>query len=340
MDVRLALTGFGNVGQGVATLIDRYGNQYRERYGIRLILSGVADRSGAAIDRGGLHLPHLLEVKREEGSVAAIGQKGLAGDDFLEASNAHVLIEAASTNFTDAEPGWGYVRSALDRQMHVVLASKGALVLHFHELMGMAANCGRDVLFSGAVGAPLPVLELSDRMLVSDSILGFEGVVNGTSNFVLLLMAEGLSYDTAVREAQRIGIAETDPTLDVDGIDAAAKAVIISNAVFGADLRLEDVPCRGIRQITLDQIHDASRRGGQIKLIARAKRRDGRISAEVLPEFRDNQDVLGRLGKNEMGIVFKTELLGDVAATVTDLGGIPTAATVLRDVLNLTRERS
>src|SRR5579859_8097380 len=321
MVIRIAMTGFGNVGQGVATLLDQYRQHYAERYGTTLLLTGVADRGGAAIDRDGLSAVELVTAKSKDGSVASLGQEGLRGDKFLEAANADILIEAASTNFRDAQPGWDYMSSALHRGMDIALASKGALVLHFNELMEAAKSNNRTVLFSGAVGAPLPVLELADRMLVSDVITAFEGVVNSTANYVLLLMAEGMGYDEAVAEAQRIGIAETDPTLDVDGIDAAAKAVIISNAVFGANLTLQDVPCRGIRQISKEQIDDASRRGGRLKLIARATRTGDTISAEVLPEYRETQDVLGRLGKNQMGIVFRTELLGEVAATVEDVGG-------------------
>ena len=342
MDVTLALTGFGNVGQGVATLLRDHGQEYQDRYDVRLVLTGVADRRGGAANRRGLDPHQLLQAKREHGTVAASrgGEPGLAGAAFLDRAGAQVLVEAASTNFEDAEPGWGYVLASLQRDMDLVLASKGALVLHYRELMDQASRQGRAVLFSATTGAPLPVLELADRALVGATIQGFDGIVNATTNQILTAMGEGASYDEGVRLAQAAGIAETDPTLDVDGWDAAAKVVIIANAVLGANLHLSDVRRQGIREISAQQLQDAQLRGQTIKLIARARRAgDGTVQADVAPEARPLADMLGRLRNGEMGIVFQTEPLGRVAATVQATGGIPTALTVLRDVLNLARDR-
>lgn len=339
--VRLALTGFGNVGRGVVTLLQEHAAEYEDRYGVRLTLTGVADRGGAVADPSGLDLLQLLHAKERHGTVAAApgGQSGLKGPAFLEASGAMVLLEAASTNFDDAEPGWGYTRAALRSDMDVVLASKGALVLHFEQLFALAAEGGRRVLFSGTTGAPLPVLELADRALVGTHILGFEGIVNATTNEILTSMEEGASYEQGVQRAQEIGIAETDPTLDVDGWDAAAKAVIISRAVLGGSLRLDDVHREGIRGVSPRDLQEARLHGETIKLIARVERRGDRITATVAPVRRPLADALGRLRHDAMGIVFHTEPLGDVTSSVQQTGGIPTALTVLRDVINLARDR-
>jgi homoserine dehydrogenase len=305
------------------------------------LLTGVADRGGAVVDPRGLKPGLVLEAKRARGSVAAApgGTEGLAGSAFLDRAGAAVLLEAASTNFEDAQPGWGYVQTALDRRMDVVLASKGALVLHFREVMDSAGRSGCRVLFAATVGAPLPILELADRVLVGADILGFEGILNATTNQILTTMTEGASYEEGVRLAQQIGIAETDPTLDVDGWDAAAKAVIVSNAVLGASLRLDDVEREGIRAVTQGELEKARMNGESIKLIARARRVDGTVGVSVKPERRPLTEVLGRLRNDEMGILFETDPLGRVAATVQQTGGIPTALTVLRDVFNLARDR-
>lgn len=340
-EVKLALTGFGNVGQGVAELMGRHGLEYERRYGVRLTLTGVADRGGAAVNREGLNPNVLLAAKRESGTVAASpdGQPGLAGQDFLSVSAPLVLLEAASTNFEDAEPGWGYARHALAGGIDLVLASKGALVVHWDELMSLAKQEGRRVLFSGTTGAPLPVLELADRALVGTRISGFEGIVNATTNQILTDMLDGLSYEEGVKAAQVAGIAETDPTLDVDGWDAAAKAVIIGRAVMGAPLALSDVRRTGIRELTPRDLEDAKLRGEAIKLIAGVSYQDGEYEARVSPEVRPLTDPLGRLRGQEMGIVFQAEPLGAVTCTVQQTGGIPTALTVLRDVFNLARDR-
>jgi homoserine dehydrogenase len=340
-DIRLALTGFGNVGRGVAQLLHDNEEEYRRSYGVRLLLSGVADRGGAAVSPDGLDPADLLRAKNEHGTVAAArgGQTGLAGGEFLDRTKAAVLLEGASTNFTDAEPGIGYALAALDRGMDVVLASKGALVLDFDRLMEQARRTARRILYSGTTGAPIPILELADRALVGVTIEALEGIVNATTNKILTEMADGASYEQGVRAAQDAGVAETDPTLDVDGWDAAAKAVILGRSLFHAPLTLDDVDRTGIRSITTAELEAAGAAGESYKLIARIWREGNGVRASVGPELRRANDALGRLSGTQMGVVFKTDLLGDVACTVQDTGGVPTALTVLRDVINLARER-
>jgi homoserine dehydrogenase len=308
---------------------------------VTLLLTGVADRGGAAIDPAGLDPANLLAVKAEGRSVARAqgGVPGLHGARFLAQSQPHILLEAASTNFEDAEPGWTYAREALDRGADLVLASKGALVLHYAALTETAQKRRRDLRFAATVGAPLPVLEMADRVLIGVEITGFEGVLNATTNQVLTSMSGGASYEEGVSEAQALGIAETDPTLDVDGWDAAAKAAIVANAILGASLNLRDVRREGIRQVSSQALREARLAGETIKLIARAVRRDGTVVASVAPERRPLADVLGALRGDQMGVVFFTEPLGRVATTVEHTGGIPTALTVLRDVINVARAR-
>jgi homoserine dehydrogenase len=223
--------------------------------------------------------------------------------------------------------------------MDTVLASKGALVLHFRDLMDEAARRGIYVLFAGTTGAPVPVCELADRVLVGARIDAIEGILNATTNQILTSMEDGASYDEGVRRAQEIGIAETDPTLDVDGWDAAAKAVIVANAVFGANLVLQDVEREGIRGVTKADLDAARRRGTSIRLIAQVERTETGVKARVGPVQRPADETLGRLRNDQMGVVFHTDPLGTVTATVQATGGIPTALTVLRDVFNLARER-
>lgn len=339
MDVRLALTGFGNVGQEIANLISSRGDLYDERYGLRLILTGVADRGGMAIDKLGLDPDEILRAKREHGSVAAHarGRASAPIAEFLESSNAMVLIEVSSTNFVDAEPGWTYIREAMERNMGVVMASKGALVLHWNEMKQAADGPKPSLYFSGAVGAPLPVMELHRQVLVGNNIAGFEGIVNGTNNQILAAMSAGASYEDGVKQAQDAGIAETDPTLDVDGWDAAAKAVIISNAVLGTSLTLSDVERVSVRSVSAETIENAASSGHVIKYVARVMRTPKKVGAWVGPEKRPSDDPLGKLNGPEMGIVFFTDLLGRVVTTIQESAGNPTALTVLRDVVNLAR---
>ncbi|MGH2442568.1 MAG: homoserine dehydrogenase [Chloroflexota bacterium] len=344
MNLRLALTGFGNVGQGLATLLSKHGSRYEQQYGVRIMLTGVADRGGAIFDTSGLDLDVLLRNKAEHKTVAGPGGEGPVGDaeQFLASAEAMVLVEAASTNFQDAEPGLSYVLRALERSMDVVLASKGSLALHYGEVMEAAASRNASVLFSATVGAPIPSLQIADRGLIGAEITGFAGILNGTTHQILDAMSRGLSYQEGVEQAQRMGIAETDPTLDVDGWDAAAKVAIVSNAVFGSNLSIHDVRREGIRGVTAADLEAAKARGEAIKLIARATNGPDGVRASVAPEPRKLNDALGRLAGDDMGIVFDTEPLGKISSTVESSGhggGISTAMTILRDVLNLARDR-
>jgi homoserine dehydrogenase len=344
VDVRLAMTGFGNVGRGVAELLAKNRNEYEGRHGVRLLLTGVADRRGVAVDAGGLDEVELLRSKRESGSVSETSSPdgGVVGKEFLTASQANVLIEAASTNFDDAEPGWSLIKTALSLDLDVVLASKGALVLYYAELMALAASRDRVVAHSATIGAPLPVLDLTNRTLVGTRILGFEGVLNSTANVILQAMIDGKTYEEGVRLAQEMGIAETDPTLDVDGWDAAAKAAIVANAAFGCALGIADVAREGIRDVPEGEIAAAAQSGEKLKLLSMASVSDGQVVAEVRVLRRGPSHPLGRLKGSEMGILLHTDPLGDFTATVENLGasgGIATASTVLRDVLNLASQR-
>jgi homoserine dehydrogenase len=172
--------------------------------------------------------------------------------------------------------------------------------------------------------------------------LSIDGIVNGTSHQILTAMSRGLSYEEGVRQAQAMGIAETDPTLDVDGWDAAAKAAILANAIFGSELTVFDVRREGIRGLTVEELQTAAAAGEAVKLIARASRSDAGVVASVAPERRSRDDALGRLSGDAMGIVFTVEPLGTMASTIEfggHGGGITTAMTVLRDVINLARTR-
>lgn len=345
MELRIALTGFGNVGQGLATLLLRHGDAYRDRYGISILLTAVLDRGGTAIDASGLDPDRLLRAKASSGTVAGLegGGENPGVHEFLERSNADILVEAASTNFVDAEPGWTYVREAISGRVDVVLASKGSLAMHWDALFALARQHGAAVRYSATIGAPLPTLDIARYSLVGGDISTIEGIVNGTTNQILTAMSRGLSYDEGVRQAQELGIAETDPTLDVDGWDAAAKIAILSNAIFGTSLTVFDVTREGIRDVSPDQLRTAAQDGHCIKLIARATRTSNGVQATVGPEPRDTRDALGRLTGDAMGTVFQVVPLGEIAATVESGGhggGISTAMTVLRDLLNLGLERS
>lgn len=338
---RIALIGIGNVGRRVLSILDERRALYRERFGLEFILAGVADSRGAAWSADGLDIRKVMALK-EAGATAAdyigVGQKGASGLDMLHNVHADVLIEASPVNLADGEPAMGHVRLALERGMHVVTANKGPLALAYPEVMALARERGRRVLFSATVGGGLPAVNIGVRDLCHARVDRIEGVLNLTSHSILARMAQGYTYAEALEIAQRDGHAEADPSLDVDGWDAANKLVILVNAVLGYPARLSEVRIAGIRGITVKMLRHALQRGNVILPLAVAERHGDGYALSVQPTEVGAEHPLARLTPVQMGVVYHTDTNGVVTAIVDEVDPIPTAGAVVRDLITLYRE--
>lgn len=339
--VRIALVGLGNVGRRVLAILDEKRAIYRERFGLEFTLAGVADSRGAAWGSEGVDVRRVLALKGAGGSAGdyiGVGQKGVSGSDMLRHCRADVLIEASPVNLADGEPAMSHVRLALEQGMHVVTANKGPLALAYPEVMALARERGRRVLFSATVGGGLPAVNVGVRDLCHARVERIEGVLNLTSHSILARMVQGYTYAEALAMAQKDGHAEADPTLDVDGWDAANKLVILSNAVLGFPARLPDVRIAGIRGISVKMLQHARQRGNVILPLAVAERRGDGYALSVQPTEVGAEHPLARLTPVQMGVVYYTDTNGVVALTVDEVDPIPTAGAVIRDLITLYRE--
>ncbi len=343
MTYRAIMMGFGNVGRAVATLLLERGAQLEHEHGVALRLVLVADRSGAAVDPQGLDLQQLLDVKAASGGVAAYpdGQAGLGGAEAIRAVEADLLLEASPTSVRSGEPGLTHIRAALGHGMHVVNANKGPLVVAYRELTRIARAEGVELRNAATVAAPVPALDLARYALHGAVVREIEAVPNGTTNYILTLMEdEGRSLDEGIAVAQATGIAETDPSLDVDGWDSAAKIIILANAVMGGDVHLDDVAVQGIRALTADDLARARRDGHALKLLACARRDAERLELSVAPAPLPLDHPLARLRRSGMGVLFHTDLLGSLFVSVEgDDSPLGTAQAMLRDFINIARSR-
>jgi len=286
--IRLVLIGAGNVGRRFLKLLVHKRDALRARYSLDPILVGVADTSGAAMAADGLDPQRVIELKGSGQGVASYAPWGKAGMSALELvrqAQADVLLEASPTNLQDGEPGLSCIREALQQGMHVVTANKGPLVLAYPQLMELAAERGVKVAFSGTVAGGLPTVNLGRRDLAGSEILKLEGVLNLTTNYILTqMMEEGKPYTEALAAAQAAGHAEADPSLDVEGWDAANKLVILAQSVLGYPATLADVEVEGITGIRPEALKRAKAQGRTIKLIAKAEKRDDGVeSRKVVP---------------------------------------------------------
>ncbi|MBU6334225.1 MAG: homoserine dehydrogenase [Chloroflexi bacterium] len=343
--IRMLLCGVGNVGRHLIAIIAARDALLRERYGLDLRVVGAVDSSGGASDPAGLNLQHLLDVKRAGAGVAALagGLPGQSGPMLAATLDYDLLLEATPVNLRHGDPGLRIVRTALGRGIDSVLANKAPLALAFAELARLGSiDARRDggplLRFSACVGGALPTINLGIRDLAGATIERVEAVVNGTTQGILRAMESGVPYDAALAQMQRAGLAETDPALDVDGWDAANKLVIIANAVLRQPATLADLTIEGIRAITPEHLRAARARGERIVLLGLADRAGARYRLSVAPTALADDHPLARMGADEMGVVYTSDISGRQFATSREHDPQPTAAAMLRDVIEIARQ--
>jgi homoserine dehydrogenase len=251
-------------------------------------------------------------------------------------AEADLLLEASPGNLKDGQPGLGCMEAALSRGMHVVAANKAPLVLAYPRLHELALAHGVRLQFDATVAGGLPAINLGQRDLAAAQIERLEGVLNLTTNYILTRMAEdGLGYEAALAEAQQAGHAETNPSLDVEGWDAANKLVILANSVLRYPATLDDLTVEGITGITAEMLRRAVADGKRIKLVATAEQEGEGYVLSVRPTWLPVGHPLAQLGAEQMGIVYHTDICGVISAAIVEETPIPTAAAMLRDVVDI-----
>jgi len=324
--VRISIIGFGNVGRGVAEVVRRKREEIARKHGIDIKIVGIADLRGVIVNENGLGedaiMKHKTVKKRED----------MTSLDVIKEVEHEVMVEATPTNVEDGEPGLTHIITALESDRHVVTSNKGPLALEYRKLMELAATRGKEIRFEAAVGGAMPIISLVRENLAGNGIIAIEGILNGTCNYILTRMAEeGLPYEHVLKEAQEIGIAESDPSKDVEGIDTAVKLVILANSVFDMDATYKDVAVTGITEITPDALKLANDAGYMIKLIGEV---NGDGSLKVAPRLVPKDDPLNVGGTLNVATI-KTDLAGDITVIGKGAGPIEAASAVLSDIIRI-----
>ncbi len=334
--MRIILCGFGVVGQSVVKLFESRAEDLYAKYGLKPRIVGVFDSKGSAVESSGLDLRKLIEVKKKSGSVKNYDTKKskMLANDMINNLDADVLIETTASNYKDAEPGMTHITTAMKHGMHVISVNKGPLALAFPSLMELATYNSVLLRFSGTVGGGTPILNYAKNSLRGERITSFAGILNGTTNYILTNMAGGMSFDVALKDAQNRGYVEADESLDLDGLDAAAKLVILANWVMGMKVTMPDIDCTGIRNVTTADIKKASKNNCAVKLIASCNK-----ELIVSPQEIPNDDPLCVNGTLN-AISFTSEHSGTQTIIGRGAGGIETASSILRDLLDIREEIS
>lgn len=336
--MRLLFAGFGTVGQGLAELLVEKRAFLSKRYGIDFTTTGIADpRLGSLYNPSGLDLEKALVAVRDNQSLA-----GYPGDGYKKGTlemigeaEADVLIEATYTDIKTGEPATSHIRNAMERGMHVTTTNKGPLALFYQDLAGRAATSNVRFLFEGTVMSGTPVLNLLRETLAGSDIREIKGILNGTTNYILTRMEEGMSYGDALNKAQELGYAEAVPDADVLGWDTLAKVTILARVVFGATGNPFDYFCEGITKITAGAISKAKDRGKRYKLIGKVWKEGSGVKASVQPEEVDLTHPLAGVMGATNALTITTDTLGDVTVVGPGAGRTETGYSLLIDLLKI-----
>ncbi|MGH9735396.1 MAG: homoserine dehydrogenase [Candidatus Acidiferrales bacterium] len=331
---KLALIGFGNVGKEFARLLQRKHERLRADYGIEFLLTGVASRRiGWVANANGLDTAALLAGQFPETPGWAVPRNVR---EWLEAADADVVFEASSLNRHTGQPAIDHLKAALERNAHAISANKGPIVYAYRELRELARSKGRKFLFESTVMDGTPIFSMFPHSLPAVELRGFRGILNSTTNVVLTEMEKGLTLDQAVKRAQEIGVAETDPSDDLDGWDAAVKVAALTIVLMDVPIRLDEVERVGIRAVSPEQVRAAKAAGMRYKLICRAERVGNEIRASVRPEQLPLNDPLALLEGTTSALRFEMDVFG-LSIIEHKPGVIATAYGLLGDFIRAVR---
>ncbi len=337
-EYKLAIIGFGNVGQGLIKIISEKRPLLRKKFGIELTIVAVCDQlKGSIADAEGLDPELLLSDFAQYGNLKNIPatNKGWNAIETINNSGADILIELAFTDLKTGEPALSHIKQALNNGMHVSMTNKGPVALHFPELQKLALSKNVQIGIEGTVMSGTPSLYLAQEMLLAAGIIKIQGILNGTTNYILGAMSNGVSYKEALKQAQQLGYAESDPSGDVDGHDAAAKVVILGNHLLDLTLKLEDIDLKGISQISNEDISAARKANKHWKLIGSVEKNDNGFIASVKPVMLSSEHPLAAIKGATNAITYSTELLGDITLIGPGAGRIETGYAVIEDILSI-----
>ncbi|MFO7980541.1 MAG: homoserine dehydrogenase [Candidatus Aminicenantes bacterium] len=339
MKVNIAFIGYGTVAQGFTEIILEKEKLLREKHDLNIKVAAISDfMKGSVYDEEGLNMREILSLAKHGKSLENYpsGVKGMDGLETIKQTNADTIIEVTYTDIKTGEPALTHIKTALNAGKNVISTNKGPVVKQAAHLLELARKNKVYYGFEGTVLSGTPVLNLTKYSLAGINITGFKGILNGTTNYILTRMEEGISYEEALKKAQELGYAEADPTGDVEGLDALGKVVILTNVVLGKKLEWSDVEAQGITHISLDNVRKARENNKRWKLIGRAEiQKDGSVAASVLPEELPLSDPLAGVNEATNALTLMTDELGPLTIVGPGAGRRETGFALLIDLINM-----
>lgn len=331
---RLGLVGFGNVNRALVELLQRKDAELRKHHGIEWRITGIGSRRiGWRVNTTGFDVPELLRADNASAFADLGGQEYTRYNDWLDAAQPDVVFEATALNVESGQPAIDHIRGALERGAHAITANKGPIVHAYAQLRDLATRRGKQFLFESTVMDGVPIFSLFRNTLPAIEVKAFHGILNSTTNVILMGMENGLTFDESLRQAQQLGVAETDSSYDIDGWDAAVKVAALVTVIMGVHLPPQKVDREGIRALSAEAVRDARRAGTPYKLVCRAQRTTSGASASVRPERVPLTDPMALVSGTSSIIQFETDIFPALTITEGNPGLYATAYGMLADFI-------
>ena len=324
MNYKLAFIGFGNVARCLARLLIRKQAVLNSQHGITFTFTGIATgRHGFAVNPDGLDIQKVLELVESGQSIDSLSTIKVGSSlEVIQNSSADVMFENSPVNTQTGRPALDHIRTALGLNMHAITANKGPVVHGYRELTALAKSKGKMFRFESTVLGGAPVFSVMREAFPLAELSSIKGIFNATTNVILSRMESGESYDSALKYAQEIGLAETDPTNDVDGWDAAIKVAALVTVLMDTPMTPQQVNPTGIRGITPEMISKAKAEGKRYKLVCSAEKIGDKVNASVAPQLVDASSPLYGMMNSSTGITFHTDVILDYSITQTEYDGM------------------
>jgi len=324
MNYNLAFIGFGNVARALARLLESKSDLLKSKYDITYSVTGIATGShGFAVNPNGLDINKALELVESKQSISSLSSSPVNNSlEVIQQSQANVMFENSPVNTQTGQPALDHISAALNLGMHAITANKGPVVHGYRELTALAESKGKKFRFESAVLGGAPVFSVMREAFPLAEISLFKGIFNATTNIILSRMENGESYEDAVKYCQSIGVAETDPTNDVDGWDAAIKVAALVTVLMDTPMTPQQVNPTGIRGITPEMIAAAKAEGKRYKLVCSAEKVGDTVSASVTPQLVDSTSPLYGMLNSSTGLTLRTDVILDYSITLSEKPGM------------------
>lgn len=338
--LKLGLLGFGNAGRAFAKILEDKKTEIIESMDCSIIVTGITTGSrGSLYNAAGIDLKEAWTELEENGHFLKEGNdySQMTSMELVEKGEYDVIVEMTPLEIFTGQPAADHLRKAMERGKHAITANKGPIAWYYNDLKKVAAKMNVQFYFETTVMDGTPIFNLKDETLKFCKVTEVSGILNTTTNYVLEELPKGKAYDDVIAEGKKIGFVEADPSMDIEGWDAAAKITALLNVLMDAGITPKDVDRTGIENITILDIEKASEQGKVIKLLCNGTLQNGQVIASVKPSLVEQGSLMSVIDGTSSVVQITTDLMGKLTIIEHDPDLVQTGYGIFSDVLRIVR---